>query len=247
MWYFISPYYHFSATKEFNFKEIFKQNSSQTTSIRHCILIEGHPGYGKTTLARNIAKDWGAKKDYMQEFKLVIFICCRDLKGRTLKEYVAKTFPKLENSEKSVDLEDWHGQRKGILFILDGLDECNNEDVMTINDLLTAKYFSGASILATTRPLTEDTGINRGQFTKTVSIKGFNQEQIERIIDEHFKGRLGLGEKMKQTLFSGNKAFQQLVSCPLLCQLFCFIFEKDEKFPQKVTGVYFRLIQWLIR
>ena len=109
--------------------------------------------------------------------------------------------------------------------------------------------YTGASILATTRPLTDDTGINFGQFTKTVSIKGFNREQIERIIDEHFKGHQDprMGERMKEKLFEGNQVYQQLVSCPLLCQLFCFLFDKDERFPEKVTEVYYRLIQCLIR
>ena len=210
-------------------------------------MIEGHPGYGKTTLARNIARDWGTKKDYMQEFKVVIFICCRDLEGRSLDQYVQESFPKIENFGEGVKLKNWKNNYKEMLFILDGLDECKDVDIATINKLLECHDYLGSSILATTRPLTEDTGIKRNLFTKTVSIKGFNQHQIERIIDEHFIDRKGLGDMMKETLFSGNNAYKHLLSCPLLCQLFCFLFAKDQKFPEKVTGVYYRLIQWLIR
>ena len=239
-----------SLTKEFTFKEVFKRsaNAKQLSPVRHRILVEGHPGYGKTTLARNIAVDWGMKADYVKEFKLVIFICCRDLQGRSLKHFVSETYPSVsETNSARPNLTDWNYRESEILFILDGLDECKEADCEEINKLLQGNIYTGASILATTRPLTNDTMINYGQFTTKVCIKGFNRVQIERIIDEHFKNRQGVGERMKEKLFSGNQAYQQLVSCPLLCQLFCFLFEEDKKFPEKVTEVYEELIHQLIR
>ena len=233
----------FSARNEFNFQEIF----SVKTTPRHCILVEGSPGYGKTTLARNIAVDWSQKADYVNEFKLVIFIYCRDLKGNTIENYVAETYPATELGNQKINLKDWVEHRKNILFILDGLDECSPVDATEINKLLEGNKYPAASILATTRPLTEDTSINRGQFTKSVSIKGFNKDQIERIIDNHFKHRQGMGERMKRELFSGLQVYQDLATCPLLCQLFCLLFDKDEKFPDKVTDVYYGLIVFLVR
>eukprot|EP00092_Neocalanus_flemingeri_P004160 GFUD01004475.1.p1 GENE.GFUD01004475.1~~GFUD01004475.1.p1 ORF type:complete len:1342 (+),score=251.43 GFUD01004475.1:273-4298(+) len=233
------------ARKEFNFKEIFKD--SESNHFRTCILVEGSPGYGKTTLARNIAVDWGRKADYVDKFKLVVFIYCRDLKGRTLEKYVAETFPMVENADKRVNLKDWFKVKQTILFILDGLDECSPADAQTINGLLNGNVYPGASILATTRPLGEDTMINHSQFSKNVAIKGFNRDQIERLIDHYFKDREGMGDLLKQKLFGGNQAYQQLVTCPLLCQLFCLLFDKDEQIPEKVTDVYYRLIQCLIR
>ena len=51
----------FSAKNEFNLREMFSKRRER--SHRLCILVEGSPGYGKTTLARNIAVDWGMKAD----------------------------------------------------------------------------------------------------------------------------------------------------------------------------------------
>ena len=44
----------------------------------HRILIEGKPGYGKTTLALKIASDWAAKQDYVSKYNLVFFIRLQD-------------------------------------------------------------------------------------------------------------------------------------------------------------------------
>ena len=102
-------------------------------------------------------------------------------------------------------------------------------------------------MLATSRPINSNQSkIHLNKFTKVVAIKGFNRERIERLVGDHFKNRKGLAEQLLQLLFS-HQAYQSLVTCPLLCQLFCFIFGQDEKLSEKVTEVYYRLIQNLIR
>ena len=42
------------------------------------ILIEGKPGYGKTTLALKIASDWANKKDYISRYQSVFLIHLQD-------------------------------------------------------------------------------------------------------------------------------------------------------------------------
>jgi hypothetical protein len=87
---------------------------------RCCILVEGSPGYGKTTLARKFATDWGEKADYLVHFRLLVFIYCRDLRGRPLADYVAETFPLLPvpgKGEVPVDLNNWPNRQEGILLL----------------------------------------------------------------------------------------------------------------------------------
>lgn len=42
------------------------------------VLIEGNPGYGKTTLTLKMASDWAARKEYIDKFHLVFLIPLRD-------------------------------------------------------------------------------------------------------------------------------------------------------------------------
>ena len=120
-------------------------------------------------------------------------------------------------------------------------------DAVVVNKLLGGICFSGAQVLATSRPFnSSQSKIHLNKFTKVVAIKGFNRERIQRLVEDHFKNRKGLAEQLLQLLFS-HQAYQSLVTCPLLCQLFCYIFGQDEKLSEKVTEVYYRLIQNLIR
>ena len=188
-------------------------------------------------------------------------------------------FEKVEKEEK-VDLMKWAEHRHKMLFVLDGLDECNQVDVEVINNklarviisstliiistskrnnhrhhddgqvinkLLGGLCFSGAQVLATSRPLSSSrSAIHVHKFTKVVAIKGFNRERIQHLVEDHFKNRKGLADRLLHLLFE-HQAYQSLVACPLLCKLFCYIFGQDEELSEKVTEVYYRLIQNLIR
>ena len=84
-------------------------------------------------------------------------------------------------------------------------------------------------MLATSRPFNSNQGkIHLNKFTKVVAIKGFNRERIQRLVEDHFKNRKGLAEQLLQLLFD-HQAYQSLVTCPLLCQLFCYIFGQVTK------------------
>ena len=77
----------FSAKNEFNLREMFSKRRER--SHRLCILVEGSPGYGKTTLARNIAVDWGMKADVSSSHRKVhinkdIFSVRRSVQARHL-------------------------------------------------------------------------------------------------------------------------------------------------------------------
>ena len=80
----------------------------------------------------------------MKNFQLVILILCCNLKGKSLQHYVSTCLPKLDNGQPAIDPNDWDKWiNKNVLFILDGLDECKEEDSQEINLLLNSINYTG--------------------------------------------------------------------------------------------------------
>ena len=113
------------------------EDSPQAGGCRsHRVLIEGNPGYGKTTLTLKMASDWAASKDYIDKFQLVFLIPLRDFQG-DLQSYIFREFfPQHEDQGRD---DWWHYVKENqekILFILDGLDELPPEHRIPIDMLL---------------------------------------------------------------------------------------------------------------
>ena len=80
----------------------------------------------------------------MKNFQLVILILCCNLKGKSLQQYVSVYLPKLSNGQPAINLNDWDKWiNNNVLFILDGLDECKEEDSQEINLLLNSINYTG--------------------------------------------------------------------------------------------------------
>lgn len=102
----------------------------------HRVLIEGNPGYGKTTLTLKLASDWAARKEHIDKFHLVFLIPLRDFTG-DLQSYIFREFFPQHEDEGRDDW--WHyvkEHQEKVLFILDGLDELPPEHRVPIDKLL---------------------------------------------------------------------------------------------------------------
>lgn len=138
--------------------------SPATGSRPYRVLIEGNPGYGKTTLTLKMASDWAASKEYIDKFHLVFLIPLRDFQvgipplssafashnvcvcffsiQGDLQSYIFREFfPQHEDKGR----DDWwqyiKENQQNILFILDGLDELQPEHRTPIDMLLKGNLF----------------------------------------------------------------------------------------------------------
>ena len=88
-----------------------------------CVLVEGAPGIGKSTLAWEVCHKW-KELDSVKQYKLVVLV---DLKQRRAQE--ATSLSDLFIPCENINLEEvisGIGNGEGVLIILDGFDELSN-------------------------------------------------------------------------------------------------------------------------
>ena len=118
------------------------------------ILIEGHPGIGKTTLAKEIYLQW-AKDKLLASDKLVILLMLRDPNVQAItsvEELVKYALPMHHRQSASNFLYSTNGT--GASFIIDGFDELsyNLRRSSLFRELIVGDTLPNARVVVTSRP-----------------------------------------------------------------------------------------------
>ena len=129
-----------------------------------CVLIEGAPGIGKTTLAEEIVFQWSLG-NILAKKKLILLIHLRDLICQTITslssliKHCIESQTKLESTEISM-IENYIIESKGdkVALILDGYDELPIKDIRSnkffINKIIDGRVgdFTKGMVIVTSRP-----------------------------------------------------------------------------------------------
>ena len=183
-------------------EEIFEPVESR---YARSILIEGHPGIGKTMLVKEICIRW-AKGELLNSNQLVLLLLLRDPKVRQISneqqmiEYFLK--PSLIASKgKPIHqyLEEKHGA--DVTLIIDGLDELGdvelNQDSF-FTRLVNKQILNKARLVITSCPLVST--CLHGKVDKYIEILGFGKSSKEHFINETLKNYPEKMEKVEQYL-----------------------------------------------
>ena len=209
------------------------------------VLVEGHPGSGKTTLAHKITKDWANGK-VLQNVRMVFLISLRKDKK---KSHIFKTFFQSRSKDCQKKLEKCSGDR--VCFILDGYDEYSPRlgDNSVINQLIHKAYLPLAMVIITSRPVA--TATLRPKATRRVEILGFTKKQFIKFVNSYPFERLIESpaelDSTKSKLMTYLKACINVLNIcylPINACLICFLYSQNpgDNMPKTETDVYKSLI-----
>ena len=145
-----------------------------------CVLVEGAPGVGKSTLAWEVCKQWGEGVSN-QQFAIVMLLRLRDQTVQNAQSISDLVFYRRNREEISQYLEIIKG--RNILIILEGLDELpihllTQPSIFT--GLLSGEELPKATILVTSRPSATVHLWNnwKHRISRHIEVLGFTQENI---------------------------------------------------------------------
>lgn len=213
-------------------------NISKETNI-----VEGDPGYGKSTLSLQFVYEWSKKADSPISviFDIVIFLRLRQM-GNVKSLYQAIKYfilPKDSDIQEN-DIKEIMKDFKSVLFIFDGYDEYPDVSNMQndISRIINREIYQEGSVIVTSRRTRFLSALKThgGRFR----LRGFDRPArnlyIRRMLSE------GGNENCERiiTKITENPVFEDMCETPLIFGLFVHIIDAGNDFSEvsSITGFF---------
>lgn len=239
-------------------KEPIKLNELFKDGNDRCILVQGGPGIGKSTLALYLCKKWKDTELFTQ-FKLVqlVQLCNPDFANATDVKSLLFTDHVTSSYIESVASEIITSSGEGMLLVLDGFDELplekqTDSDSLYIQ-LIKGKCLSKCKILITSRPsITEKLERICGSYiSKSVEILGFLYKDIVSYAEDIFADNPNEITGFLSYINS-NEMIRSMMYIPLNTAIVCELYKnangENKSVPMTMTKLYSDLtLSFIIR
>ena len=230
------------ATKLTDIAQIFDPLSDRVPNI---ILIEGHAGIGKTTLVKQVCKEWAEGK-LLTSDKLVLLLLLRDPNVQKITDgcKLIEHFTDYSTTELYEELVKNHGA--DITLIIDGFDELSTElrQYSFFRKLIEKTALPKAKIVVTSRP--SASACLHHVVDKRIEILGFEQSSKGQYVIEALQNSPSKLEKL-QRHFQQYPNIDAICYIPLIMSIIIFLcICQPDKLPPTATKMYESFILHMI-
>ena len=215
-----------------------------------CVLVEGAPGIGKSTLAWEVCHKW-EELESVKQYELVVLVRLRDKKAQE-----ARCLEDLLPCDATTNMEELLaaiGEGGGLLIVCDGFDELPREqrqEGSVYIDLLKGRLLAEVTIIVTSRPSVsaELWRLCQHNIDRHLEVIGFTREDIKRYAESVFSGDILAGFL---SYITSNPPIYGMMYIPLNAVIVALIYQDsydtDTPFPTTMTQVFDALSRGLIR
>ncbi|KAJ8050330.1 NLR family CARD domain-containing protein 4 [Holothuria leucospilota] len=212
-----------------NYHQLLKFDSSNSSRK----IVQGDPGYGKSTLTLQMAYDWSTKQTYspLCEKEILILLRLRQLFGITSIYRAIRLFllPR-DTIINETDIKDILQKSSSAVVILDGFDEYPHQDgenLTDVNRIIAGNMFQEFHVIVCSRPLSMP-----GQIpprTQRTRLNGFDRRAQQVYIQKAVTNNTEVAEKIHSRL-KENPVLGDFCQVPLFFVMFAHMTKENEKF-----------------
>ena len=215
-----------------------------------CVLVEGAPGIGKSTLAWEVCHKW-EELESVKQYELVVLVRLREKKAQE-----ARCLGDLLPCDATTNIKELLaaiGEGDGMLIVCDGFDElpCEQRQEGSVYiDLLKGRLLAEATIIVTSRPSVsaELWRLCQHNIDRHLEVIGFTREDIKRFALSVFSGDILAGFL---SYITSNPPIYGMMYIPLNAVFVALIYQDsydtDMPFPTTMTQLFDALTCGLIR
>ena len=215
-----------------------------------CVLVEGAPGIGKSTLAWEVCHKW-EELESVKQYELVVLVRLREKKAQE-----ARCLGDLLPCDATTNMKELLaaiGRGKGMLIVCDGFDELPREqrqEGSVYIDLLKGRLLPEATIIVTSRPsVSADLWrLCQHNIHRHLEVIGFPKEYIKQFAESVFSGDILAGFL---SYITSNPPIYGMMYIPLNAVIVALIYQDsydtDTPFPTTMTQLFDALTRGLIR
>ena len=223
-------------TSEKGSLELSQIGRQEDGSLARCVLVQGAPGIGKTTMAWELCRQWGDGK-ILKEYSLLVLLKLRDRcvqKAASIADLLFHSDPSLQSAVAS-QINKSDGRET--LFLLEGYDELPQDlqEHSIFARIIDGDVLPKAGVIVTSRPSVIDMLHKRchGQVCQQVEVLGFTEQQINSYVKARF------GNEHNQHQFEAYLTcyphIAALMAIPVNCSIVIDVYQSSKSIGESVV------------